>query len=219
MLALAHPAEAKIVYTAAHHVFGTNNVYNLDLNHDGTIDFFLSNDYRNQSGTGAAMRVNAPRGNGFAVSAPPGFALALRKGANINGRRSFDSGFGVMAVVSTSTGGNVRSRGNWLHATNRYLGLKFSLGGKTHYGWARLTVRGTSDPAHFFAILTGYAYETIPNKPIIAGKTKGPEENGHEEPDATFRAPTGEPASLGLLAMGAPGLSIWRREEKPATVQ
>jgi hypothetical protein len=25
------------------------------------------------------------------------------------------------------------------------------------------------------ATLTGYAYETIPNKPIITGKTKGPD--------------------------------------------
>jgi len=28
--------------------------------------------------------------------------------------------------------------------------------------------------ARIRATLTGYAYETIPNKPIIAGKTKGP---------------------------------------------
>jgi len=215
-----HPAEARIIYTPAHHAFGRNTVYNLDLNHDGSVDFFLSNDYRNQSGgTGADMRVNAPRGNGFAVSATQGFALALRKGANINGKRLFDSGFGLMGVVSTSTGGNVRYRGNWLHATNRYLGLKFSVAGKTHYGWARLTVRGTSDPAHFTAILTGYAYETIPNKPIVAGKTKGPDEISFKEPDAGVTMPTRKPASLGLLAMGATGLSAWRREEAVGTTR
>jgi hypothetical protein len=39
--------------------------------------------------------------------------------------------------------------------------------------------------------LTGYAYETIPNKPIIAGKTKGPD---------VF---TVQPGSLGHLARGA----------------
>lgn len=31
MLALAQPAEAKIVYTKAHHVIGTDGVYLLDL--------------------------------------------------------------------------------------------------------------------------------------------------------------------------------------------
>ena len=63
------------------------------------------------------------------------------------------------------------------------------------------------------AILTGYAYETIPNKAIITGKTKGPDDAGVEESNTTPSRPTRKPGSLGLLAMGAPGLSIWRREE------
>jgi hypothetical protein len=41
------------------------------------------------------------------------------------------------------------------------------------------------------AILTGYAYETIPNKPIITGKISGPD------------VMTLEPGSLGALAAGA----------------
>jgi hypothetical protein len=45
------------------------------------------------------------------------------------------------------------------------------------------------------ALLTGYAYETIPNKPIITGKTKGPD------------AITLAPGSLGALAAGAVGRS------------
>ena len=58
---------------------------------------------------------------------------------------------------------------------NRYLGLKFVIHGKVHYGWARLSVT----LGHHWqygdvsATLTGYAYETIPNKAIITGKTKG----------------------------------------------
>ena len=58
---------------------------------------------------------------------------------------------------------------------NRYLGLKFVIHGKVHYGWARLSVtlghhRQYGDVS---GTLTGYAYETIPNKAIITGKTKG----------------------------------------------
>lgn len=199
LLALAQPAAARIVYTHAHQVLKVNTPYNLDLNNDGTTDFILSNDYRNQSGgTAAVLRVNAPRSNGFAVSASRGYALALNKGAKINSGRLFDSGFGVMQVVSTSTHGNETSKGNWQNAANRYLGLKFSLAGQTHYGWARLTVHTSSDPAHLTATLTGYAYETIANKAIIAGKTKGPD------------VITPEPASLGHLARGASAISAWR---------
>jgi hypothetical protein len=63
--------------------------------------------------------------------------------------------------------------------------------------------------------LTGYAYETIPNKSIIAGRTKGTDEVSKVErplPEVV-RASAPRPATLGMLAMGAPGLSIWRREE------
>jgi hypothetical protein len=80
---------------------------------------------------------------------------------------------------------------------------------KIHFGWARLNVNCVY-PKAIRATLTGYAYETIPNKAIIAGATKGPDA---AEPTASFNKHNPEPATLGMLAMGAPGLSIWKREE------
>jgi hypothetical protein len=76
------------------------------------------------------------------------------------------------------------------------------------------------------ATLTGYAYETEPNKPIIAGKTKGDgddmtsgealvlaDEFG-DSAAAVIRVPmTAEPASLGALALGARGRPIVIRAE------
>ncbi len=59
-----------------------------------------------------------------------------------------------------------------------------------NYGWAHLTVREPGDYT-FKATLTGYAYETIPGKAIITGKTHGPD------------VITLEPGSLGALAAGA----------------
>jgi hypothetical protein len=75
-----------------------------------------------------------------------------------------------------------------------YLGLRFDINGETHFGWARLNV--SVQPTNVTATLTGYAYETITNKPIITGKTKGPD------------VITLEPGSLGRLARGA---SDWHR--------
>lgn len=84
-----------------------------------------------------------------------------------------------------------------VNVRNRYLGLSFKINGKTHYGWARLNVKLM--PYHgFTATLTGYAYETIPNKPIIAGKTTGPD------------IVTVQPATLGQLAAGAAAIPAWR---------
>jgi hypothetical protein len=58
---------------------------------------------------------------------------------------------------------------------DRYLGFKFAIYGKTHYGWARLNVKvGYSDEVYINAALTGYAYETIPNKPIITRQDQRP---------------------------------------------
>jgi hypothetical protein len=105
-----------------------------------------------------------------------------------------------------------RRYGKWLNVHGRYLGIRFQIKGKSHYGWARLNL--AESRSRFTVVLTGYAYETIPNKAIIAGKTKGSEDV--EESNAIPTVPTPEPATLGMLALGAPGLSVWRREE-PAT--
>jgi hypothetical protein len=77
---------------------------------------------------------------------------------------------------------------------DHYLGLAFTIRGKLHYGWARLNVSVGRRPLRINTKLTGYAYETIPNKPIITGKTKGPD------------VITLERGSLGALAAGATGL-------------
>ncbi len=75
------------------------------------------------------------------------------------------------------------------------------------------------------AKLTGYAYETEPNVPILAGQTSGdliePRFDGNsgrsdETPGARDESqPISQKfvPSLGLLALGAPGLDIWRRRD------
>ena len=142
------------------------------------------------------------------------FLSALQAGAVIGSKDYFAGGIFVKA---DSIGGVKQYLGNWVNVTNDYVGLRFKIAGKTHYGWARLTVQITSRSV-IKATLTGYAYETIPNKPIIAGKTKGPHAIGSEA-DATATIPTPETTTLGLLALGSPGLSIWRREGSANSAQ
>ena len=108
-------------------------------------------------------------------------------------------------------GGTTQHGGPWANVQHRYLALKFFIKGKVHYGWARLNV-------HWYVpdvsgTLTGYAYETVPGKSIITGATKGPDD---AEPTADLSSRTPEPFTLGALALGAPGLSIWRRKESAA---
>lgn len=213
VLAVAQPAEAKIVYTPAHvSITQTNVPVYLDINHDGINDFQLLNDFQNfgnrRSWFLGVAGVAPYVGNGVLGNANS--ASALANGIPIGPRKHFSGSTGAvqgMARIYTSNYNLRTSSGQWRNTTSRYLGLKFSINGQTHYGWARLSVHARVGA--FSALLTGYAYETVPNMPIVTGKTTGP--SGFENP-ATFGGSERELASPGLLALGASGITLWRRE-------
>jgi hypothetical protein len=198
MLAISPPAEAKIVYTPAHVVIhrGYPGTALLDLNHDGNADFEFKNWWNSVTSVGPQGTLSilpAQKGDGNAIlgygTAGKGsliyFASALHAGARIGPKRSFFSpNFVDWMYVAGS------SWGQWKDVRNRYLGFKFAIKGKTHYGWARLNVSFNPKNLKITATLTGYAYESIPGKAIIAGKTKGPD------------VITVPPATLGWLALG-----------------
>jgi len=192
LFAAVQPSEAKIVYTSAHHVIGRNSSFHLDLNHDGKTDFTLGYNFRTvTSGTARSVFASAAPGNGVDGTAGSHrfLAAALKRGTRIPNRHRFSQ---TNARMAYQCDGFIDScpqttffSGNWVNATSRYLGLKFKIHGKTHYGWARLSIRWVNSSYSFSATLTGYAYETIANKPIIAGKTKGPDDASVEESNAT----------------------------------
>jgi len=213
VLALAQPAEAKIVYTPAHVVVhrGWPGTTFIDLNHDGTADFefenwWLSNTESGSEGILSVFSAQKSQRNGIAGYGTAGkgtlvyFASALRAGARIGPKKSFFYPKVMDWMFRASAGW-----GQWNDVSNRYLGFKFRIKGKTHYGWARLNVHFNPNNYKINAVLTGYAYESIPNRPIIAGKTKGP--------DVTAV----EPFSLGHLARGASGIPAWRQKSVGAT--
>jgi hypothetical protein len=216
VLALVQPSEAKIVYTPTHKTIRAHQRCNLDLNHDGITDFTLQITTSHQSGHFyfTTLGILSPKNNAVVGGKTHTFgrgpyAFALQRGAVVGPKKPFPGK--LMALAGTDDGFSVYV-GQWLNVKNRYLGLKFHISGKTHFGWARLSVVSTKISITS-ATLTGYAFETIPGKPIIAGQTKGSDDPSVEESNAMPGKPISEPAALGALAMGAPGLSIWRREE------
>jgi hypothetical protein len=204
VLALTQAADAKVVYTPIHHVIGRNERYKVSLNYGEIGDLTFVNRYGcNQDYCQDALSAIPSAGN--AVEGKFTVAYALEPGVKIGPKEPFSGE--IMAFSSSSEG----TFGQWANVSNRYLGLKFNIKGKAHYGWLRLTVR-LSGHARITATLTGYAYETVPNKPIIAGATKDSDEDDQPAP-ASLKMHALEPATLDMLALGAPGLSIWRREE------
>jgi hypothetical protein len=223
MLALTQPAQAKIVYTRAHEVFGRYGLhsYTLDLNHDGIGDFVLNwqgnaTDLRQYLWASGNGKRNEVLGQGAGSTFRATYASALKAGTSIGTKDKFhEHGIMVRMVGGTQSDYEV-SGGNWANVNNRYLGLKFWIKGKVHYAWARLSVK--CQLTGITALLTGYAYETIANKPIIAGQIHGADDYGQLAP-ASLKMPAEKPATLGWLALGAPGLSIWKRGDRPEAAQ
>jgi len=192
VLSLSQSAEAKVVYTPAHKWLPVNQYYYLDLNHDGVNDFrFYLGSYSTVGIYRRNLIVEPQWENavyGFSGGTCRAFcASALPKGIKVGPKSRFVQRFPWMFQVSNSDG--LYSWGRWRNVTkSAYLGLKFAIKGKFQYGWARLGHISHNKPVR--ALLMGYAYETVPNKPIITGKTKGPD------------VITVEPATLGTLALG-----------------
>lgn len=213
MLAGTQPAAAEIVYTPARDAILTNHKITLDLNHDGIGDFVISNHAFCSSDICGRTLLARPLGASNKVAGMKGliftyYASAFNRGARIGPSADFHGK--LMAASGTEYG----YAGQWQNVTNRYLGLKFVTAGEVHFGWARFSV--ASGTGKITAVLTGYAYETSPNKPILAGQTKGTNELAGE-PDASLKTPA--PATLGLLAQGTPGMLVWKRKETASAIQ
>ncbi len=194
LLALAHPAEAKIVYTPAHVKIAPHRTIPLDLNHDRIADFIFVDKYSQWNGNsgGGVLLIRPVQGNEVWATSRGYQASALMAGVSVGPKGPFSPTGSFMAGEFPNIfGTGLYTSGHWTKAKNRYLGLRFTIHRKTHFGWARLNARVTSSGV--YGTLTGYAYETVANKPITAGKTHGKD------------VITLEPASLGQLAQGALG--------------
>jgi hypothetical protein len=205
MLALAQSSQAEIVYTPANQTISNGGSIAIDLNHDGITDFTIRGTYAAcQSGPDCLFQAfyasqNAQNG----VLGYGSFAKAVSLGQTVGPHQSFLADANMNRCKATQE--SYYDSGPWQTTSNHYLGLKFTIDGQIHYGWARLTVKIGRRCTHSTANLTGYAYETEPGKPILAGKRSGPEEQA---------LPEDPQKSLGALALGLAGLVAWRREEE-----
>jgi hypothetical protein len=209
VLALVGSAEAKIVYTPTHVKLTPNSgAYNFDLNNDGVTDFTIGEVYYRHFSTLSWGEISGPLGNKWVAKKEgnrsffPLYMIAGKMiGPTLYSRGRFRSGYEDVFLVRWSNAGFYGWANDGKGVVNRYLGLRFAINGAYHYGWARMSVRISSGASE--TIITGYAYETVADKGIIAGETKGPD------------ASAVEPTSLGQLAAGASGIPA-RRVRQPA---
>jgi hypothetical protein len=224
ILALAEPsAQAEIIYTPAQKSLLFENWTKVDLNHDGIADVsFLraSSNYKVLDRTVLAAAAQSQGGVvGYLVSTHQ-YGSALPKGASIGPKRNFLNREAVLVrtEISHYFCCNTVYAGQWRNVREKFLGVKFLIDGEIHYGWVRLSIGGS---VRLQGVITGYAYETVANRPIAAGETTertsddiGPStfETNPEAAPSTAENPRIFPrqAYLGLLAVGVAGLDLGR---------
>jgi hypothetical protein len=206
ILITAEPAEARIVATPANISIPENGgIIEFDVNGDGIPDFGLSAHIYEFAGappmgnfTSWLRVVPAQAGNAvWAVSSQKDqCAAAVRGGVSVDDVRPFKPESLVMLEAAGSYTHGRKSYCPWRNENPPYLGLKFLINGEVHYGWARVNaaLRATT--------LTGYAYETIPDKPIAAGATDDSKYGPPSAQDESAGATTKAGSDLGILAGG-----------------
>jgi hypothetical protein len=218
---LAAPARAEIVYTPTN-VSVQNGTIFVDLNNDGISDFKLYDVCTDCSTSGSikylfvrgaqnpsarvVARKNGRFSHGTALPVPYGSSIGPNSPKGFIGPLRTASG-PAMVNGRCFAGSPCLFYGPWQKATDKYLGIQFSISGQTHYGWARVTVKTSllNRSVHIKATLTGYAYETQANMAIPAGD-EGPKAKSTGS-EISVHSP-----SLGLLSLGSAGLDAWRRE-------
>jgi hypothetical protein len=227
ILALASPVQSEVVMTRKN-IPLTNlqegvGLTPIDFNNDGISDVSFGLDsFGPYSYVTLNVFLKVPTGNGAIATkgAPPRnipFANALVRGNKVGPSAQFNRGNPYASLIyiyendKSSACSNRRTSGHWAgNNPDRFIGMRFQIKGQTHYGWVRITVATTAERgcADLSATITAWAYETVPNKAITIGASK----------DSVAEEKGGLPA-LGMLALGADGVALWRRQEAPGHAQ
>ena len=156
-----------------------------------------------------------------------GLPADLAPGARIGRGAKFGKGqsYGLLFTYGPGVGGTSKHhQGNFQFGRINYFGFKFTASGQTHYGWVRL--RASVEGGHSTTDIEAYGYESTAGRPIRAGSCSVSDLANANPPGARTgviargsstaianRLPeTAQPASLGLLALGANAVPPGRRK-------
>lgn len=163
-------SNAQIVYTNVNPDSTiSNGSYNLDLNNDGTTDFVLqiSSIVLGCSRVPtfkATSSITPASGDNAVMNDGAGYARALDYATTIVPDSQWSNTSQILFDAGTTCTSAVK--GYWVNLSNKdlYLGLRFTKGNNTYYGWARL------EPGIASLSLKDYAYNSVPGQPISAGQ-------------------------------------------------
>jgi hypothetical protein len=179
-------ANAQIVYTDVnpdstmycHVPFGSvTKSYNLDLNNDANNDFILTANVWCW-GMGAEAEASAritPQVNNAFITTTLNTVKKLALGDTISSSQAWhDTTFQYLKkwhLQPSVPNPIITDTGEWDTVVDGYIGLQLINAGQTYYGWVRMDVTVNVSTASI--TIKDYAYNSIPNQPILAGQTTG----------------------------------------------
>ena len=150
--------------------------YYLDLNNDANSDFILNvNTVKTMQSTYSSVSASPLNGNAVKDT----LVSAVNVSIPLEFNAVIDSNILLQQSWQTSGSHKLRARfsginsGLWIVGLDNYLGLRLLQSGQTYYGWVRLSVSmPVGGPGAFATVnIRDYAYNSIPNQPILAGQT------------------------------------------------
>ena len=210
LTAMPLPLSAQIIYTPSNIPLAHNGITSLDLDRDGIADFSFGNAvWAYSSRSYDALWIEgkqAGNGVGGVLLKNQSYitAMVLPPGAEVGPSASFVDSAPMVRIFGFQYGHY--ASGGWIPVEAGYLGLKFMISGEVHYGWA--LVKFPYPYGFNSGSVYGYAYESVPNQPIITGRVQ--DGNQSDAPANSTTASEFNRPSLGLLAAGARGVPFWR---------
>ncbi len=146
--------------------------YNLDLDNNANDDFILTAYYGPSilGGTPSMVYASPLNGNALKDTLTTGnVPIPLQLNAVIDSNLLLQQSWQTSGSHTLRESGGIGPVGLWNNLSDYYLGLRLLQSGQTYYGWVRLRVNVTSSYAS--VIVRDYAYNSIPDQPILAGQT------------------------------------------------
>lgn len=171
-------ASSSIIYTDVNpDSIIVNKLYNLDLNNDGIPDFKITDSIWRSCAPVPNCNIEiTPLNNNAVLSDAKNHPYALKAKDTIalnlsSWSKTSDQTLEKIQITCSRTAGIISHySGHWDNTSEqRYMGLKLIKGANTYYGWVGLS---SSTYSNLPAIVTDYAFNSIPNQPILAGQTK-----------------------------------------------
>ena len=223
LLAAPLAAKADIIYSGAlDEVASDGGSISVSMDSSATIDFTLNTYLWNYGGYGSfgGESYTEPNTGTTLESAPLASGASVGSGNTFGGAFTLFEDYGYYSEYSyeySSSGCGYKGEypcyatgysgpyyntyGSWPDSgTPYYLGVSFTRGGQTYYGWAEVATYVTTGSAE--VVLYGYAFNDVAGASILAGEMTNPV----PEPKPT----------MALLALGAVGVMALRRRRNAA---